>query len=160
MSDSRGTRESAFAIDTASSIGYLIRIASRRILAQLQLRLEPYGVTLGQYFVLRELWQREGLTQRELSERIDVQEPGTVAAIDAMEKRDLVVRVRSTNDRRKINVYLTARGRGLRDDLLDHARVVIDDATDDFSDGERAVLRDLLQRITHRLAPQSPEEPA
>ncbi len=142
---------SAFAEEPHASIGYLIRSASRLILARLQALLEPYDVTLGQYFVLRELWQNEGITQRELSVSINVQEPGTVATIDAMEKRDLVVRVRSKHDRRKIHVYLTARGRGLRPDLLGHARAVIDGATDDFSDVERAQLRALLQRLKARL---------
>ncbi|HYZ14750.1 MAG TPA: MarR family transcriptional regulator [Candidatus Acidoferrum sp.] len=148
---------SAFDEERSSSIGYLIRSASKHILAQLQQRLEPHDVTLGQYFVLRELWENEGITQRELSARIGVQEPGTVAAIDAMEKRDLVLRVRSKQDRRKIHVYLTARGRGLRHQLLGYARDVIDEAMADFSREEVETLRSLLQRLKARLEARSEE---
>jgi MarR family transcriptional regulator, organic hydroperoxide resistance regulator len=147
----------AFDVDPGGSIGYLIRSASRLILAQLQQRLEPHDVTLGQYFVLRELWESEGITQRELSTRISVQDPATVAAIDAMEKRDLVVRVRSKQDRRKIHVYLTARGRGLRDELLGYARDVIDGAMVDFSADEVEALRGLLHRLKLRLEARSEE---
>ncbi len=142
---------SAFDVDPTQSVGYLIRDSSRLILARLQTLLEPHGVTLGQYFVLRELWQNEGLTQRELSERIAIQEPSTVAAIDAMEKRDLVVRVRSKADRRKIHLYLTAYGRSLRGDLLGAAASIINGATADLSAVELDTLRALLVRVKDNL---------
>ena len=147
----RAAAKRAFDTDPARSIGYLIRETSRLILARLQVLLAPHDVTLGQYFVLRELWQREGLTQRELSERIAIQEQSTVATIDAMEKRDLVVRVRSTEDRRKIHIYLTARGRGLRKTLLGYAARVINGATDDFDENELESLRTLLQKLRSNL---------
>jgi MarR family transcriptional regulator, organic hydroperoxide resistance regulator len=141
----------AFDADPERSIGYLIRETSRLILARLNVLLAPHEVTLGQYFVLRELWRHEGLTQRELSERIAIQEQSTVATIDAMEKRDLVVRVRSTSDRRKIHIHLTERGRGLRDQLLGHAAHVIDGATNDFTAAELESLRSLLRKLRENL---------
>jgi MarR family transcriptional regulator, organic hydroperoxide resistance regulator len=147
----RAQRPVAFDTDPARSIGYLIRETSRLILTRLQVLLAPHDVTLGQYFVLRELWQREGLTQRELSKRIAIQEQSTVATIDAMEKRDLVVRVRSTKDRRKIHIHLTARGRGLRKRLLGYAARVINGATDDFDENELESLRTLLQKLRANL---------
>jgi DNA-binding MarR family transcriptional regulator len=137
----------AFDPDPSRSVGYLIRETNRLILAQLQMLLAPHGVTLGQYFVLRELWQHEGFTQRELSEKIAIQEQSTVATIDAMEKRDLVVRVRSTQDRRKIHIHLTERGRALREHLLGYAAQVINRATDDFEPSEVESLRTLLQKL-------------
>lgn len=152
MEDSRAeTAPVAFDVDTTRSVGYLIRATSRLILAKLQAMLEPHDVTLGQYFILRELWQNEGLTQRELSGRVSIQEPSTVAALDAMEKRDLVLRVRSKQDRRKTHVYLTARGRGLRGELLEHAAAIINGATADFAPGEVETLRRLLQQLKDRL---------
>jgi DNA-binding MarR family transcriptional regulator len=141
----------AFDADPARSIGYLIRETSRLILARLNVLLAPHEVTLGQYFVLRELWQHEGLTQRELSERIAIQEQSTVATIDAMEKRDLVVRVRSTSDRRKIHIHLTERGRDLREQLLGYAATVIDGATGDFAPAELESLRGLLRKLRENL---------
>lgn len=148
---SRTIRERAFSVEPAKSIGYLIRDTSRLILARLQARLEPHGVTLGQYFILRELWQNEGQSQRELSAHISIAEPSTVAAIDAMEKRDLVVRVRSQHDRRKVHIHLTARGRNLRTELLAHAAEIINDGTADFSAEELETLRRLLLALKARL---------
>lgn len=146
----------AFSIAPRRSIGYLIRDTSRLILARLQQRLEPHDVTLGQYFILRELWAEEGLTQRELSARIAIAEPSTVAALDAMEKRDLVVRVRSRQDRRKTHIHLTARGRGLRTTLLGHASAIINGGTSDFTAVELDALRDFLLRIRANFEQQTP----
>jgi DNA-binding MarR family transcriptional regulator len=144
-------RASAFDVDPSRSIGYLIRETNRLILARLQVLLAPHDVTLGQYFVLRELWQHEGFTQRELSDRIAIQEQSTVATIDAMEKRDLVVRIRSTDDRRKIHIHLTERGRGLRKQLLGYAAQVINGATTDFKADEVENLRTQLRRLKANL---------
>jgi MarR family transcriptional regulator, organic hydroperoxide resistance regulator len=151
MSRRRAPKPVAFDADPSRSIGYLIRETSRLILAKLQVLLVPHDVTLGQYFVLRELWQHEGLTQRELSERIAIQEQSTVTAIDAMEKRDLVLRVRSTQDRRKIHIHLTERGRGLRELLLGYAAQVINAATADFTPEELETLRASLRKLAQNL---------
>ena len=144
-------RAAAFDVDPSRSIGYLIRDSSRLILAKLQALLAPHDVTLSQYFVLRELWRREGLTQRELSDRIAIQEQSTVATIDAMEKRDLVVRVRSTRDRRKIHIHLTDRSRALREPLLGYAAQVINTATADFPSEDLEALRTSLQKLKSNL---------
>ncbi|HEV2641849.1 MAG TPA: MarR family winged helix-turn-helix transcriptional regulator [Candidatus Elarobacter sp.] len=151
MARTKAIVESAFDADPQRSVGYLIRDSARLILAKLQLQLEPHDVTLGQYFVLRELWEREGATQRQLSARIGIGEQSAVATIDAMEQRDLVVRVRSKQDRRKTHIYLTARGRGLREQLLSYAAHVINTATDGFEPGEVDTLRALLAKLKQRL---------
>lgn len=146
-------RPLAFDLDPSHSIGYLLRENARLVLGRLQVLLAPHDVTLGQYFVLRELWRQEGLTQRELSERIAIQEQSTVATIDAMERRDLVVRVRSTEDRRKTHIHLTARGRSLRRQLLGYAAQVINGATAGFSADELETLRLLLRKLRSSFAP-------
>ena len=152
----QSARQSAFDADPSHSIGYLIRETNRLVLAQLQALLAPHDVTLGQYFVLRELWQHEGLTQRELSDRIAIQEQSTVATIDAMEKRDLVVRVRSTQDRRKIHIHLTERGRTLRDPLLSYAARVINGAVTGFDPDEIENLRSALRKLRANLQRTNP----
>jgi len=125
-----------FADDTNESIGYLLRDASRRILGAMTKELEAHGLSLPQYFVLRELYQEEGLTQRELANRVGVLEPTIVATLDALEKRELIERVRSTTDRRKVGVMLTPAGNAVRDTLLGYAATVLD----------RVLSRSALQR--------------
>jgi MarR family transcriptional regulator, organic hydroperoxide resistance regulator len=120
-----------------TSVGYQIRLTHRLVQRYLQQEIEPYGVTLGMWYFLRALWHEDGLTQKELSEIVGTMEPTTLTAIRSMEAGGLVKRVRSTVDRRKINIFLTPRGRALRGRLLPLARDVVENAIDGFSDRER-----------------------
>src|ERR1019366_4791013 len=83
--------------DPQQSVGYLLRSVLRSLLRDTAAMLEPYGVTIPQYFVMRELWHEPGATQRELAQRAGVAEPAMVATLDALETLGLVVRERSTS---------------------------------------------------------------
>lgn len=96
----------------------IVRELHRSFARALQRRIATHGVSMGQWFFLRVLWERDGLTQRELSQRVGMMEPTTVTAVSSMERRGFVRRVRNPHDRRKVNIFLTDRGRELRDILL------------------------------------------
>jgi len=121
---------------TSQSIGYQIRTTHRLLQRFLQLKIEPYGVTLGMWYFLRALWSEDGLTQRELSRRVGTMEPTTLSAILAMEKRGYVRRTRNKKDRRKLHVYLTTKGRRIKDDLIPLAKEVVATAVQGLSAGE------------------------
>lgn len=98
-------------------IAQLLRDAHRSLSRALAARISQSGVSIGQWYFLRALWQEDGLTQRELSQRVGMMEPTTVTALNGMEKRGLVERVRNKHDRRKMNIFLTDKGRSLQADL-------------------------------------------
>ncbi|MFW6093986.1 MAG: MarR family winged helix-turn-helix transcriptional regulator [Pseudomonadota bacterium] len=110
--------------DPLQSFGHLARLTFRAFARTLEQRILPHGITIGQWRFLRELWRGDGITQRELSERLSMREPSTVGAVRSLESAGLVRRVRDGYDRRKIRVYLTPRARSLRDPLLRHVRDV------------------------------------
>lgn len=70
------------------------------------------------------MWEEDGITQRQLSQRVGTMEPTTVTALNCLEERDLVRRVRNKQDRRKVNIFLTERGQELRNILLPRAEGV------------------------------------
>lgn len=133
------------------SVGYQIRQSHRLLQRYLQLKIEPYGVTLGMWYFLRALWQEDGRTQRELSVAVGTMEPTTLTAIRSMERGGLVKRVRNSKDKRKINVFLTERGLGLKDELLPLAKEVVDTSVQGFSEKEKAALLDCLKKIQSNL---------
>jgi DNA-binding MarR family transcriptional regulator len=101
-----------------NSVGYQLRATHLTFAKYLRNRLQPHKVTPGQWFFLRALWEEEGLSQRELSRRVRTTEPTTVSALRLLERNGLIERVRNTQDRRTINIFLTPRGRELKDELL------------------------------------------
>jgi DNA-binding MarR family transcriptional regulator len=134
------------------SVGYQIRRTHRLVQRALQVRIEAHGVTLGMWYFLRALWDEDGLTQRELSRRVGTMEPTTMSAIALMEKSGFVERRRNEEDRRKINVYLTERGRALERELLPAGIAVVDIATQTFTSRELEMFLGLLREIQKNLS--------
>jgi DNA-binding MarR family transcriptional regulator len=133
------------------SDGYLVRDAHRAFQRLLERRIAPHGVTRGQWYFLRVLWTKDGLSQRELSERVGMMEPTTVIALRSMEKAGLIRRVRSTDDRRVTHVRLTAKAKRMRDGLLRLARGINAQADEGISANDIAVFRRVITRMTANL---------
>jgi MarR family transcriptional regulator, organic hydroperoxide resistance regulator len=126
------------------SVGYQIRATHRLLQRYLQMKIEPYGVTPGIWYFLRALWTEDGLTQKELSDRIGTTEPTTLIAIKYMSTHSLVSRVRNKTDRRKLHVWLTPKGLELKKELIPLARHVVGVAAETLSATEvRRLLKSL-----------------
>src|SRR5215813_9455577 len=135
----------------AESSGFLVRDANRAFQRLLEKRIAPYGIARGQWYFLRVLWGEDGLSQRELSARVGTMEPTTVIALRSMEKSGLIRRERSSDDKRRSQVWLTAKAERLRDELLAIARGITDAAEDGISRDELAQFRRVIRRMTENL---------
>jgi DNA-binding MarR family transcriptional regulator len=135
----------------AFSIGSAIRTTHRQFAQDLQDRLAPYDIPIGMWYFFRALWEEDGLTQRELSQRVGSMEPTTVEQLRNMERRGYIERRRSVDDRRKMHVHLTESGLALKNQLMPFAIDVNRVALDGLSDGEIGFLRLVLDRIRSNL---------
>ena len=117
----------------------------------LQARLAAHGVSFGHWTFLRILWERDGLTQRELSADAGVMEPTTVAALRAMEKAGYVTRTQVERNRKNVYVHLTARGRALKAKLVPLAeevnRVAVAGLARDDVEKTRAHLLTIIENL-------------
>ena len=134
------------------SVGHQVRWAHRALQRELEERLRPFGIASGMWHFLRALWEEDGLSQRELSDRVGTSEPTTVSALHAMEKRGLALRVPNSEDRRKSNIFLTRPAKELRDMLLREARAVNQTATAGIDPAEIDALKRILGKIRQNLA--------
>jgi DNA-binding MarR family transcriptional regulator len=105
-------------------LAHLIKDATRALVRALQVRLAQHKVSFGHWAFLRILWERDGFTQRELSERAGVMEPTTYAALKSMERLGYIVRRRMNGDKKKAYVFLTPKGRALKSRLVPLAEAV------------------------------------
>src|SRR5665647_483039 len=96
-------------------LAHLIKDATRGLTRALQMRLTEHAVAFGHWTFLRILWEYDGITQRELSERAGLMEPTTFSALKAMEKLGYVTRRQQPDSRKKVYVFLTTKGRALRE---------------------------------------------
>jgi len=135
----------------AESSGYLVRDAHRAFQRLLEKRIGVYGVARGQWYFLRVLWNEDGLSQRELSARVGMMEPTTVIALRSMEKSGLIRRVRSADDKRKAQVWLTPKANRLRNELLTLARGIVTAAEEGLSRDDILVFRRVISHMTANL---------
>lgn len=136
-----------FHLDRNRSVAYLLRESSRSLMRALDALIAKHDVTLGQFFIMRELWAEDGLTQRDLSGRIGLVENSTNQALDVMEARGLIERRRSTEDRRRVHIWLSQRGRALRGTLLLCAVEINEQGLTGFSLAEIETFRGMLRRV-------------
>lgn len=133
-------------------LAHLVKDATRALLRALQMRLTEHSVSLGHWTFLRILWEKDKLTQRELSEQAGVMEPTTFAALKAMEKLGYVTRKQMPGNRKKIFVFLTPKGRLLKGKLVPLAEEVNEVAVRGMKAQEIAVTRRTLLTIIENLA--------
>ncbi len=105
-------------------MAHLVKDSARSFLRSLQARLAPHNVSLGHWTFLRILWERDGLTQRELSHEAGVMEPTTLIALRAMEALGYIRRERMEGNRKNLYVYLTPAGKALKKKLVPLAEEV------------------------------------
>jgi len=134
-------------ISADQSLGYQIRYAYRIFVRALADELGPHRITTGQWSALRVLWQEDGLSQVELAQRMMVEKASLTAVLKAMAAEGLITRVRNADDRRKVNIYLTAPGRRLKGKILPLIGKINKRATRRLSSADVQQLRRLLGRV-------------
>jgi DNA-binding MarR family transcriptional regulator len=132
-------------------MAHAVKDLLRMIQRAMQIRLAAHSVSIGHWVFLRILWEREGITQRELSELAGVSEPTTYSALLSMEKVGYITRHKVPSNMRNLSVCLTPEGRALKGVLVPLAEEVNAVAMGDLSAQEVAQFRQTLVRMIANL---------
>ena len=124
------------------------------------MRLTEHSVSFGHWTFLRVLWERDGLTQRQLSQEAGVMEPTTAAAMRSLEKLGYVVRRKKADNRKNVYVFLTPKGVALKAKLVPLAEEVNEIAVRDVTAEAIATTRRTLLAMVRNLARDEAEAAA
>ena len=133
-------------------LAHLIRDASRAFHRALQVRLAQHGVPFGHWTFLRILWESDGLTQKELSERAGVMEPTTFSAMKAMEALGYIIRKQLPTNKKNVYVYLSSEGRALKKKLVPLAEETNNVSIEGIAADEIRITRKVLLAMIENLA--------
>ena len=133
-------------------MAHLIRDTERAFRRALQIQLAPHGVPFGHWSFLRILWENDGLTQKELSERAGVMEPTTFAAMKAMESLGYISRQQIPTNKKNVYVHLTPKGYALKVLLVPLAEETNRISSIDIAQADMAVARKVLLAMIGNLA--------
>lgn len=132
-------------------MGYLVNFLAKAMARELSGRLAARGASLGQWGVLLFLWAQDGRSQGKLARLVAIEDATMVRTVDRMERDGLVRRERDAQDRRRVNLFLTEEGRGLRDPLVPYAVATNESATRALTGAEQEQAKDLMRRMISAL---------
>lgn len=128
-------------------INYLLTTSQHRVFQEVSKRLENYDVTPVQYGVLHCLWKGDKTTPKEIASELKLENSTISGILDRMEKKNLLKRQVSTEDRRYIEVVLTEKGASLEKPVLDTIDQANLDILASIPEEEQQILKKNLQLL-------------
>ncbi|PVA11039.1 MarR family transcriptional regulator [Pelagivirga sediminicola] len=142
------------------SAGYLANHIARLFARGLAARIKPLGLTTGTFPALLELWEKDGLTQKDLVARLDIEQATMANTLARMERDGLIVRRKDASDGRKQRVWLTERARGLQGPAIEAAIAENADALSGLTEEERRQFVSLMRKVIETSKPEeTPHQP-
>lgn len=99
-------------------VAFITNKAAKKMADAFNKRLKPLGITRVQWTALYYLGKYDGISQKELAEKMNIKSSTVVRLIDRMENDNLVIRLEDPEDRRAIKLALTEKGKELRERFL------------------------------------------
>ena len=141
--------------DFQNTIGFIVNRTAKAFVKALDSELrEKVGVTVGQWKVMVMLINQDGLTQKEIAERLGLEGPTIIPIIDKMEKDDLVVRKVDPSDRRNNKIYRTEKANELWNEMLKCATKVRQVSLKDIPEVNIGITKKTLEHINQNLRNQ------
>lgn len=98
-----------------NQICFPIYASSRLIINQYYPYLKKLDITYPQYLVLLVLWEENNLSVKKIGERLLLNSNTLTPLLKRMEKQDLIQRVRSSEDERKVIIKLTLKAKEIEE---------------------------------------------
>ena len=144
------TRPHTAALDQ-SRLTHLVGYAASRAAIELKKvfakQLGPLQLKASEFSLLVLVASNAKVNQKQLGQALDISPPNMAVTIDRLVERGWVERVRSTQDRRAVQIHLTPRGRELVERAEKIAATMENPTLRVLSAAERALLIEMLLKV-------------
>jgi MarR family transcriptional regulator for hemolysin len=138
--------------DFENSIGFIVNRTAKAFVKALDSELhDQVGITVGQWKVIVMLVKNNGLTQKEIADKLGLESPTLIPIIDKMEKEELVIRKVDPSDRRNNRIYRTDKADALWERMVQCASKVRQISVKEISDADLNIMRAALDKIWYNL---------
>lgn len=101
--------------------------------------------------VLADLWQKDGIPQQELAIS-NIKNKATITrALKYLESSNILVRIVDPNDKRIKRIYLTHKGKELKNEILPHTRLLEEEIISNLDKEEFETCIKVLKQIHQQL---------
>jgi len=133
--------------DLDDCIAFITNKSAKKLADEFNRRLQENGTTRVQWIALFYIGKAGEISQKELSDYMDIKESSMVRLIDRMEKEELVERRKDLEDRRITKIILTDKGKFLKEELMPRGQAFQDDVLKGISKENLEIFKEVLQRM-------------
>jgi len=146
-------------IDPREILGPIAHIY-RNNLAYMTKELETHRIGSGQFEFLLFLYHKDGVSQETIAKTLKVSKSTIARAIQNLEKEGYVYRERDKSDLRAYRVYLTDKGKEMRNIIFKKQASFTDILFSDFTFEEKEIFRLLIHKASIKLFEPGLESPS
>lgn len=110
-------------------------------------KLEPFNLASEQNLIMMLLWERDGITQHYLVDKLDKDKTNIARMASNLEKKGFITRSHCQDDRRSVKLFLTEQGRELGKEVIPIAEEFNDIVCKGISNQELLELERLLLKM-------------
>ena len=133
------------------TIGYFSTYSNRKMIRYLSLQLEEYDITLEQWTILAKLQGQQAVNQKQLSVLVDKDPTTLVRILDILERKQLVRRRVSKEDRRAFLILITDKGKVLKKLITPVIEAAFLRILDDISTEKLQIFHEVLSKMNQNI---------
>ena len=133
------------------SLGFIINKTAAKMKNYLHQSLKEYDITPEQWGILGRLWEQDGVSQKELSDKSCKDQANITRILDKLEEKGLITRQANPGDRRAFLIFLTEEGRKLKERVVPLVLKTLEKAQRDIGEEEIEHLKALLNKVYSNL---------
>lgn len=108
---------------------------------------QPLGLTIIEWYILRALYERDGQHASELARAVGRAATSFTPNLDKLQEKSLIERRPDPSDRRAVHIYLTREGQAYRDDVIQSTEEIDRQIEDMFGDEEFDIFQNVLAQL-------------
>ncbi|GIM29498.1 MarR family transcriptional regulator [Clostridium polyendosporum] len=114
-------------------------------------KLQQYDLTVSQVLVLHQLWNKDGLTQKEIQKNLNLRPASVSGLVDMLLRKGFIDRKQDDQDARFKRLYLTEEGRRLKDLSLEVIKEIEHIISQGFSEEEKVIFILWMRKLYNNL---------
>jgi len=110
-----------------------------------------FPITREQWIVMKLLWEKNGVSQQDLADELMKNKASITSLIENMEKKELIFRKTNSFDKRSKMVFLTDRGKEIRQNIDEHFHKITQEFVNEIETSNLNQTKDVLEKILDNL---------
>jgi len=133
------------------SLGFRVNYLAKLMRSELEFRLQSFGISSTQWTVLVALLQEDMISQRDVAERVTLDNATTTRVLDVLEARGFISRNRTDDDRRVQIIALSDVGREFALEAAKCGEEINLAALESLTPEQKTSLIEIIEKLTIRV---------